>query len=405
MALEAIQAQAGHRSIESTRIYLHLANDWLAGEYRRASEAIDAQATLAVVMPAPLRLSDAAGRPGRPVRDGAPRGRADAVAHDRSKPPGPSARRLQRAGGWARAVAARQLEADQEGAGRSRPGSWSPASSPSRPTSSVALISAWGSPRATTAPTPTPGSSTAAERLGIRPADTMLQWSTLAKITALTGTAAGCDRPGRVRAGPHGHRRRVHRARVAVCRTEHGRHLPPAPAHAVPRRAPRHLHAGHGSRPPVSVRGWAVVAPGFTEVARRYVDQVALSLRPSTVAHIEHDLREFGTWLADAPPGGRQLRRSRTPPHRALQGVARHQARAAHRQAVEPDQHQEPTHQPALLLRPDHRLGLPEPAATAARVRRRPAHRRQAAAAVSRRRRGHQAPAGRRGPIPTRSPG
>ena len=46
MALEAIQAQAGHRSIESTRIYLHLANDWLAGEYRRASEAIDAQATL-----------------------------------------------------------------------------------------------------------------------------------------------------------------------------------------------------------------------------------------------------------------------------------------------------------------------------------------------------------------------
>jgi integrase/recombinase XerD len=42
MALEAIQAQAGHRSIESTRIYLHLANDWLAGEYRHATEAIDA---------------------------------------------------------------------------------------------------------------------------------------------------------------------------------------------------------------------------------------------------------------------------------------------------------------------------------------------------------------------------
>src|SRR5207249_6577742 len=43
MALEAVQAQAGHRSIESTRIYLHLANDWLAGEYGRAAEAIDAQ--------------------------------------------------------------------------------------------------------------------------------------------------------------------------------------------------------------------------------------------------------------------------------------------------------------------------------------------------------------------------
>ena len=42
MALEAVQAQAGHRSIESTRVYLHLANDWLAGEYLRAAELIDA---------------------------------------------------------------------------------------------------------------------------------------------------------------------------------------------------------------------------------------------------------------------------------------------------------------------------------------------------------------------------
>jgi len=35
MALEAVQAQAGHVSIESTRIYLHLTNDWLANEYTR----------------------------------------------------------------------------------------------------------------------------------------------------------------------------------------------------------------------------------------------------------------------------------------------------------------------------------------------------------------------------------
>jgi integrase/recombinase XerD len=42
MALEAVQAQAGHRSIESTRVYLHLANDWLAGQYLRAAELIDA---------------------------------------------------------------------------------------------------------------------------------------------------------------------------------------------------------------------------------------------------------------------------------------------------------------------------------------------------------------------------
>jgi integrase/recombinase XerD len=54
MGWEAIQAQAGHASIESTRIYLHLANDWLAGEYLRAAEAIDAQAdptTAAITAP------------------------------------------------------------------------------------------------------------------------------------------------------------------------------------------------------------------------------------------------------------------------------------------------------------------------------------------------------------------
>lgn len=42
MELEAVQAQAGHISIESTRVYLHLSDDWLAGEYRRATERIDA---------------------------------------------------------------------------------------------------------------------------------------------------------------------------------------------------------------------------------------------------------------------------------------------------------------------------------------------------------------------------
>jgi integrase len=44
MTLEAVQAQAGHASIESTRIYLHLGDDWLASQYRKAAEAIDAQA-------------------------------------------------------------------------------------------------------------------------------------------------------------------------------------------------------------------------------------------------------------------------------------------------------------------------------------------------------------------------
>jgi integrase len=36
MSLEALQAQAGHRSIASTQVYLHLGADWLAAEYSAA---------------------------------------------------------------------------------------------------------------------------------------------------------------------------------------------------------------------------------------------------------------------------------------------------------------------------------------------------------------------------------
>ncbi len=46
MAIEALQAQAGHRSIASTRVYLHLASDWLAKEYHRAAQAIEAQGSI-----------------------------------------------------------------------------------------------------------------------------------------------------------------------------------------------------------------------------------------------------------------------------------------------------------------------------------------------------------------------
>ena len=47
MELEALQAQAGHRSIETTRLYVHLANEWLAAEYHQAAAIIDADLFLA----------------------------------------------------------------------------------------------------------------------------------------------------------------------------------------------------------------------------------------------------------------------------------------------------------------------------------------------------------------------
>jgi len=42
MELEALQVMAGHRSIETTRLYVHLANEWLAEEYHQAAAIIDA---------------------------------------------------------------------------------------------------------------------------------------------------------------------------------------------------------------------------------------------------------------------------------------------------------------------------------------------------------------------------
>lgn len=47
MELEALQAQAGHRSLDTTRLYVHLANGWLAEEYDKASALIDADMFIA----------------------------------------------------------------------------------------------------------------------------------------------------------------------------------------------------------------------------------------------------------------------------------------------------------------------------------------------------------------------
>lgn len=47
MELEALQAQAGHRSLDTTRLYVHLANGWLAEEYDKATALIDADMFIA----------------------------------------------------------------------------------------------------------------------------------------------------------------------------------------------------------------------------------------------------------------------------------------------------------------------------------------------------------------------
>ncbi len=137
--------------------------------------------------------------------------------------------------------------------------------------------------------------------LGTKEADISLQWNTLAKVTAVIGTPAQQIDTAAFEAA----RTAIIDAYIARGMPNSGRNLASifhrlqltlfhAGSLASHRRPPR--------RPSVSVTGWTAVPPGFTEAAQRYVAQVDLSLAPSTVKHIEHDLREFGTWVGQTYP-------------------------------------------------------------------------------------------------------
>ena len=138
-------------------------------------------------------------------------------------------------------------------------------------------------------------------RLGASNEDLASQWNILVKTAAITGA--------RLQAVTDDH---FLTARTALTAAHAHRGRPSAA-----RTISAHFHrlqltlfqagrittlTGPTYRQPVSVTGWATVAPGFAATAHRYLQQVTVSLRPNTVKHIEHDLRQFGTWLADAHP-------------------------------------------------------------------------------------------------------
>ena len=141
----------------------------------------------------------------------------------------------------------------------------------------------------------------ACDQIGVRPADVSIQWNALVKITAITGTP-----PDQVSDTEFAS------ARSAIVDAYVARDLPDSGrgmASHFHRLQLTLFHAGRltslarpVTRPSVSVSGWSAVATPFADSARRYVAQVDLSLRPATVKRIEHDLREFGTWLAAAHP-------------------------------------------------------------------------------------------------------
>ena len=138
-------------------------------------------------------------------------------------------------------------------------------------------------------------------RLGTSDADATLQWNTLVKIAVITGATArtvtddelGTARAALIAAYSRRQTPSAGRTIAAVCHR-----LQLSLFHAGQITTLR----GPAYREPVSLTGWATVAPGFAETARRYIEQVTVSLRPNTVKHIEHDLRQFGTWLADTHP-------------------------------------------------------------------------------------------------------
>jgi integrase/recombinase XerD len=138
-------------------------------------------------------------------------------------------------------------------------------------------------------------------QLGTRPFDIALQWNALMKVAVVTGSgveAVGEDD--------------FERARGSILDAYQRRGTPAAGrnmASIFHRLRVTLFHAGRLSshrrpetRTPVAVSGWSSVPPRLAETAHRYIEQVTLSLRPNTVSRIEHDLREFGTWLAATYP-------------------------------------------------------------------------------------------------------
>ncbi len=131
----------------------------------------------------------------------------------------------------------------------------------------------------------------------------LAQWSALAQLAALHGVRpqevnaeqldAGGDDLLAAFAVP-GHPKAGHRLRSSLVRL----------------RATL-FHSGMISTPPrlrkpntglTQATGWGQAAPALAETAERYLAQIALSLRPSTVRIAEHALRELAGYLARQAP-------------------------------------------------------------------------------------------------------
>ena len=138
----------------------------------------------------------------------------------------------------------------------------------------------------------------AARRLDATAQDTASQWNALCKIAVVSRC-----RPDHVDTDAFV----AARARIAEAYKRRGAPEAGRNVRAVLHRLQLTLfHAGKidlltrpASKPSVTVSGWDPIPQLYRDNAHRYIEQVRLSLSPSSVKHIEQHLRVFGTWLAE----------------------------------------------------------------------------------------------------------
>ena len=293
MALEAIQAQAGHASIESTRVYLHLANDWLAGEYLRAARRS---------MPSRCGRD----RPAGVDRSG--RGPHRRIHRRTGRGRGTRGRRGRRRAGLLRPLphpatfSARPVEEQVRLPGHQRRFACWLMVTARMSVSAQFLARAdlrLGVAAARYYPALRADFGDTARTLGSDHAWVLAQWSVLAQLAALHGVRPAQVTAEQLDVGGDA-------LLAAFARPDHptaGRRL----RSSLVRLRATLFHAGMTDTPPrlrrpnagrVAANEWAAVPPGLAQTAHRYLAQIELSLRPSTVRLAEHALRELAGYLA-----------------------------------------------------------------------------------------------------------
>jgi integrase len=140
--------------------------------------------------------------------------------------------------------------------------------------------------------------------LGFDPIVTRLQWSALAKVTALAGLG-----PGQVTQAVIDEGRLALTA--AVGRHRPGSHGPKALSAALFGLQTTLFHLGvlgtvprktSPDRSAQRAAQWASAPPQLASTLAGYIAQVRLSLRASTMVRVEGVLREFACWLAECAP-------------------------------------------------------------------------------------------------------